>query len=303
MLFTSSAEMSGSESPSPTKCENEWPLVLSAAYSDVGREKPGLAVAGYCAALETWRHVDSHWQALLKRWNVKHFKISECENGLAEFGQYRDDPTDPQSPLKPRERERLRKVKLEFIDAISAHHHVLQGYAAAIVTEDLKRIIAEDTTASIIPLNEPYYLASELCLVAAAMLVGDFNMRPSTNAKIEVRPILGACEEHGGITHTVFDKFAKKNPRCAEVLLPPQYDDPGTNSWLQVADVLAYEVCTQLIECNSNSRDGYMCVSLRSLLPAMHRVFRLDCKNLKQIIHNYSSESIPVGHLLPQQLW
>lgn len=298
--FASAEVLSGSKSPSQMKRENEWPLVLSAAYLDGGNERPGLAVAGYSGAIDTWWSLNCHWQALLKRWNLKYFKASECENGLVEFAQYRDDLTGPKSPLKPHERGRLRKVKLEFIDAISARHHVLQGYGAAIATEDLKRIFAEDPAAPIIFLNKPYYIGAELCLVAATMLVSDVNMRCSRNDKIKVRPILGAREECGVITNTVFDKFAKKNPRSAEVLLPPQYDDHGNNSWLQVADMLAYEICTQLL---NHSRDDYMRVSLRTLLPAMHRVFRLDCKNLKQIIHNYSADSIPVRHLLPQQLW
>ena len=303
MPFAKTEELSRSKSPSQTKRENEWRLVLSAACFDEGSEKPGLAVAGYSAAIDTWWHLDCHWQALLKRWNLRYFKASECENGLVEFSQYRDELTSPKAPLKPHERERLRKVKLEFIDAISAHHHVLQGYAAVIATEDLKRIIPEDPTARIILLNKPCYLGAELCLVAAAMLVGDVNLRRSRNDKVEVRPILGACEECWGITHTVLDKFAKENPRSAEVLLPPQYDDHRTNSWLQVADMLAYEACTQLTEYANTSRDNYMRVSLRTLLPAVHRVFRLDCKNLKQVIHNYSADSISVQHLLPEQLW
>lgn len=302
MPFVSAEGLSGSKSASSqTKRENEWPLVLSAAYFDEGYGRPWLAVAGYSATIDTWSHLDSHWQALLKRWNLRYFKASECENGLLEFAQYRDGLASPKSPLKPHELERLRKVKLEFIDAISARHHVLQGYGAAIATEDLKRIIAETSTTPIIFLNKTYYLGAELCLVAATMLVSDVNMRRSRKAKIEVRPMLGPHEER--MTHTVFDKFAKKNPRSAEVLLPPQYDDHGSNSWLQVADMLAYELGIQLIECANDAKDGYMRVSLRALLPAMHRVFRLDCKNLKQIIHNFSSDSIPVRHLLPEQLW
>lgn len=303
MPFVIAEGLSGSKSPSQTKRENEWPLVLSAAYFDEGHGKPGLAVAGYSAAIDTWLHLDCDWQALLKRWNLKYFKASECENGIAEFAQYRDDLAAPKFTLKPHERERLRKVKLEFINAISARHHVLQGYGAAIATEDLKRVIDEDATAPVILLNEPYYIGVELCLVAATMLMSDANMRRSRNDKIEVRPVLGACEEHSGITATVFDKFAEKNPRSAGVLLPPLYVELGTNSWLQIADMLTYEIYKQLIEYANNSRDDYMRVSLCTLLPAMHRVFRLDCENLRQVIHNYCSDFIPARHLLAEQLW
>ncbi len=302
MAFASAEELFGSKSPFQTKRENEWPLVLCAAHFDESHEKPGLAVAGYSAAIDTWWRLDCQWQALLKRWNLKYFKASECEKGLVEFAQYRDDLAAPKSPLKPHERERLRKVKLEFIDAICARHHVLQGYGAAIATEDFKRIIAEDPIAPIIFLDKSYYIGAQLCLVAAAMLVIDINICRSGNDKIEVQPIFGAREEPGLTAKTLFDNFSTKNPRSTEVLLPPQYEDDRTNTWLQVADTLAYEICQQLLATANNTKDDYMRVSLRSLLPAIHRVFRLDYKNLKQITCNHSPDSIPIRHLLLEEL-
>ncbi len=239
MPFASAEELFGSKSPFQTKRENEWPLVLCAAHFDESHEKPGLAVAGYSAAIDTWWRLDCQWQALLKRWNLKYFKASECEKGLVEFAQYRDDLAAPKSPLKPHERERLRKVKLEFIDAICARHHVLQGYGAAIATEDFKRIIAEDPIAPIIFLDKSYYIGAQLCLVAAAMLVIDINICRSGK---------------------------------------------------------------QLLATTNNTKDDYMRVSLHSLLPAIHRVFRLDYKNLKQITCNHSPDSIPIRHLLLEEL-
>jgi hypothetical protein len=101
MPFASAEELFGSESPFQTKRENEWPLVLCAAHFDESHEKPGLAVAGYSAAIDTWWRLDCQWQALLKRWNLKYFKASECEKGLVEFAQYRDDLAAPKSSLKP----------------------------------------------------------------------------------------------------------------------------------------------------------------------------------------------------------
>lgn len=303
MPVASADELFGSESPFQTKRENEWPLVLCGAYFGEGHEKPGFAIAGYSAAIAAWWHLDCHWQELLKRWKLKYFKASECENGLAEFAQYRDDPADLKSPLKPHERERLRKAKIEFIDAICEHHHVLQGYGAAIVTEDFERIMGEDPVARGIFLDKPYYLGAQLCLVAAAMLVRDVNTLRTGNDKIEVRPVFGAHEERNGIAKTVFENFAIKNPRSAEVLLAPQYGDHRTDSWLQVADTLAYEIRKQLTPSAKNPSADYMRVSLRSLLPALHRVFRLNCRNVKQIISNHSPDSIPIPHLLPEELW
>ena len=303
MPIASAEELFRSGSPFQTKRENEWPLVLCSVYLDGSHEKPGFAIAGYSAAMDTWCHLDCHWQELLKRWNLNYFNASECENGLAEFAQYRDDPTDPKSRLKPHERERLRKAKIDFIDAICARHHVLQAYGAAIVTEDFERMIAEDPGAPPIFLNQAYYLGAQLCLVAAAMLVRDVNTRRSGNDKIAVRPIFGAHEECAGIAKTVFDSFATRNPRSAEVLSPPQYDDNRTNSWLQVANTLAYEIGKQLLRKTKTPSDDYMRVPLRSLLPAIHRVFRLNGENLKETISNHLPDSVPIAHLRPAELW
>src|SRR6267378_7014112 len=77
MPFASAEELFASKSPFQTKRENEWPLVLCAAHFDESHEKPGLAVAGYSAAIDSWWRLDCQWQALLKRWNLKYFKASE----------------------------------------------------------------------------------------------------------------------------------------------------------------------------------------------------------------------------------
>lgn len=303
MPFASVEELFGSESPFQTKRENNWPLVLYGGCFDESDAKPGLAIAGYSAAIDTWRRLECQWRELLKRWNLKYFKASECENGLVQFAQFRDDPTARKSSLMPHERERLKKVKTEFVDAICERHHVLQGYGAAIVTEDFEGIIDEDPGALIPFLDKPYSIGAQLCLIAAAMLVRDLNTRRSGHDQIEIRPILGSYEECGGIGKAVFDNFAKKNPRSAEVILPPQFDEDRTNSWLQVADTLAYEIRKQLTRKTKNPDDDYMRVTLRSLLPAMHRVFRLDGKNLTDITRNHSPDSIPIPHLLPEELW
>lgn len=302
MPFASVEELFGSESPFQTKRENNWPLVLYGGCSDESDAKPGFAIAGYSAAIDTWRRLECQWQELLKRWNLKYFKASECENGLAEFAQYRDDSTNLKSPLKPHERERLRKAKIDFVDAICKHHHVLQGYGAAIITEDFEGVIDEDPGAPSLFLDKPYSIGAQLCLIAAAMLVRDLNTRRSSHDQIEIRPILGSYEERGGIAKAVFDNFAKKNPRSAEVILPPQFDEDRTNSCLQVADTLAYEICKQLTRKPKTPDDDYMRVPLRSLLPAMHRVFRLDRKNLTDIMRNHTPDSISILHLLPEEL-
>lgn len=247
--------------------------------------------------------MDWAWQDLLKDWNLKYFKASECENGLKEFAQYRDDPTDQRSPLKPHEREKLKEIKIRFIDAIVKHHDDLQGYGAAIVTEDFNRIIAEDDVASVIFRDKPYYLAAQLCLVAAAMPARDANARRSGNDKIDVRPTFDSHEEYSEIAKAVFDNFGAKNPLSSQVLLPPKYDDDTTTTALQVADTLAYEIRKQLTRKIRDSSDDYMRVPLQRLLPAIYRVYKLDYDALKTIVLNQTPDSIPVAHLKPEELW
>jgi hypothetical protein len=277
--------------------------VIYGAYFDESDERPGFAIAGYSAAYDTWLHVDWAWQDLLARWKLKYYKASECENGLGQFAQYRDDPNDQKSPLKPNERDRLKEIKKQFIGAISKHHDDLQGYGAAIVTEDFHRVIAEDPAARKIFLDKPYYIAAQLCLVAAAMPARDSNLRRTGNDRIEVRPIFDSHEEYSGIARQVFYNFMKKNPQSAEVLLQPTYEDDLTTSPLQVADTLAYEIRKQLTRKIRNPDDEYMRVPLTRLRPAIYRIYNLDYENLNTIIAHQSPDKISVPHLMPEELW
>jgi hypothetical protein len=273
------------------------------AYFDESDEKPGFAIAGYSAALDTWLHLDWKWQELLKRWNLKYFKASECENGFVEFAQYRDSPTDQRSPLKPNERAKLKEIKTEFIDAICKHHDDLQGYGAAFIVEDFDRVIAEDPIARKIFLDKPYYLGTQLCLVAAAMPARDSNTRRSGSDRIEVRPVFDSHEEYSGMAKKVFDNFAKKNPLSAQVLLPPIYDDDVTNSSLQVADTLVYEIRKRLTRKIKDPNDEYMRVPLQRLLPAVYRVYKLGYDSLKVIAAHQTPDTISIPHLMPEELW
>jgi hypothetical protein len=283
--------------------ENRWPCVIYGAYFDESDHGPGFSVAGYSAAYDSWLHLDWAWRELLVRWNLQYYKASESENGLGEFAQYRDNPQDQRSPLKPHERAKLREIKAEFIDAICKHHDDLQGYGAAVVVKDFEKIIAEDEIARRIFLDKPYYLAAQLCLVAAAIPVRDANTRRSGNDKIELRPIFDSHEEYSGIAKKVFDNFAEKNPLSAKVLLQPAHDDDIKNTALQVSDSLAYEVRKELTRKIKDPEDDYMRIPLLRLKPAIYRVFKLDYKNLKVIAAHRIPDTIPIPHLMPEEMW
>lgn len=277
--------------------------MIYGAYYDESDEKPGFSVAGYAAAYDTWIHLDWKWQCLLKKWNLAYFKASECENLLGEFAQYRDRPSDLESKPKPNERDKLIEIKTEFVDAICKQSDDLQGYGAVVVVEDFERIISEDAEASRIFMDNPYYICFQLCLIAAAMPARDANARRSKEHRIQVKPIFDSHEEYSGLAKILFDKFIEKNPRSAEVLLPPSYDDDKTTSALQVADTLAYEVRKHLTRKIVNPNDEYMRKPMERLRPFVYRIYKLDYQALKLIVARQESDSIPVSPVKVEELW
>jgi Protein of unknown function (DUF3800) len=276
--------------------------MIYAAYFDESDDRPGFSLAGYSASYDTWLHLDWKWRDLLKHWNLEYFKASECENGWEQFAQYRDNPEDRRKPLKPNERERLKEIKTQFVDAICKHQDDLQGYGAVVVLKDFNKLITENEFAYELLSDSPYYVCFQLCLVAAAMPARDANMRRAKRDHIEVRPIFDSHEEYSGMAKVLFDKFSKKNPKSAEVLLPPSYDDDRNTSPLQVADTLAYEARKLLTRIIRNPEDDYMRVPMQRLLPSVYRLYRLDYDSLKAIVARQPADSVPLRSLTVKQL-
>jgi hypothetical protein len=272
---------------------NRTALVIYCAYYDESDLRPGFSLAGYSAAYDTWVHLDWAWKGLLNKWNLRYFKASECENLLKEFAQYRDDPKDHKSPLKPHERERQKEIKREFIDAICKHHDDLQGYGAVVVLEDFERLIAEDSRALSLFSDKPYYICFQLCLLAAAYPVRDANQHLPYNDRIRVKPIFDTHEEYSALAKVLFDRFCEKNPKSAQVLLPPDYESDVEVSALQVADTLAYEARKLLARKIRDPHDDYMRPPLLRLLPSLYRMYRLDYDALKLTIERQRSDAIP----------
>jgi uncharacterized protein DUF3800 len=283
--------------------KNRWPLVIYGAYYDESDEKPGFSLAGYAAPYLTWVHLDWKWQELLRKWNLAYFKASECENLLGEFAQYRDCPADLKSELKPNERSRLVEIKTEFVDAICKHGDDLQGYGAVVVVKDFERIISEDRAALKLFMDKPYYVCFQLCLVAAAMPARDFNLRQPKENHVYIKPIFDSHKEYSGLAKSLFDKFLKGNPRSAEVLLPPDYEDDKTVSALQVADSLCYEVRKLLTRKIANPQDEYIRKPLERLRPFVYRVYKLDYQALKLIVAKQDRDYIPISPVKVEELW
>jgi hypothetical protein len=181
--------------PFGTRREDRWPLLIYGAYYDESDEKPGFSLCGYAAAYDTWVHLDWKWKCLLKKWGLPYFKASECEHLLGVFAQYRDCPSDLKSPLSQHERDKVKEIKTDFIDAICKHKDDLQGYGAAVVIEDFEKIISENSAAARLFMGKPYYICLQLCLVAAAMPAWAENSRRPSGERIFIKPIFDSHEE------------------------------------------------------------------------------------------------------------
>jgi Protein of unknown function (DUF3800) len=288
--------------PLRSRPENRWPFVIYGAFFDESDEKPSFSLAGYSAAYDTWLHLDWAWRCLLTKWKLNYFKASECENLLGEFAQYRNNPKDLKSPLTSDERTKAVEAKTAFVDAVCKHGDDLHGYGAVVILEDFEKLIRESDEANRLFMDNPYYLCFQLCLVAAAMPARDANQKRSGDDRIQIRPIFDSHKEYSRVANTLFQKFKVKNPRSAEVLLPPGYDDDVDSSALQTADNLAYEV-RKLLTRQISKGDDFMRKAMERLRPFTYRVYRLDYQALKLIVARQDPDYIPIPYMKVEELW
>jgi len=177
------------------------------------------------------------------------------------------------------------------VDAICKHNDDLQGYGAVVVLKDFNKLITEDKAALELLSDSPYYICFQLCLLAAAMPARNANIRRTKEERIVVKPIFDSHEEYSGMAKVIFEKFSRKNPKSAEVLLSPSYDNDGNTSPLQVANTLAYEARKLLTSIVRKPDDDYVRVPMQRSLPSIYRLYKLIYDSLKAILH--VSRSIP----------
>ena len=266
-----------------------------AGYYDESLEGPGFAVAGYLAQYEVWIYLDWAWQDLLKKWDIKYFKASECENLLGEFAQYRDNPKDLKSQLKQHEWEIVKRAKTQFIDAITKHSHGLNGVGAAIVLPDFRKIVSEDSKALHYLTNNPYYIGLQLSLIAGTIAAADRNDgKKYKEDHIRIKPIFDSHEDYSSVAKAVFDQFIIKNPRSARVLLPLDYENDVETSAFQIADTLAYEVRKYLAD-KLEKPEKEPRTAFKRLLPTIHKLYRVDYAQLRRIVEKQgTSDLIPI---------
>jgi hypothetical protein len=179
---------------------------------------------------------------LAKAWRIKYFKASECENGLGEFAQYRDNPADVKTRLKQHEWEKLQKAKGQFIDAICKHADYIRGSGAVTNLKDFQRIISENAKAHALFMDHPYYVCLQAALSSATRKMFEENLHRSNEGKLYIKPIFDSHKDFSDIARIAYEKFRAKNTRAATILLPLDYEDDLDTPALQAADMLAYEV-------------------------------------------------------------
>lgn len=263
--------------------KSKYMAVIYAGYYDESTDSDSFSVAGYVAPYDTWIHLDWAWRDLVKKWNIRYFKASECENGLGEFAQYRDDPTDVKSRLKTHEWEKLQEAKTQFIDAILKHSDYIRGAGAVTNLKDFQKIISEDANANNFLMDHPYYVCLQVTLHSATRKMYEENAHRSQEEKLYIKPIFDSHKDFSGIAKIAYEKFREKNARAATVLLPLDYEDDIDTPALQVADMLAYEVRKHATN-QGRDPDRPMRNQLDRLLPTVEKIAKLNYDTLKEIV-------------------
>lgn len=268
-------------------------MVIAGSYFDESAAQGCFSLAGYMANYHAWVHLDWKWRELLKKWNVTYFKASECDSGFEQFAQYRDNPNDVKARLKQHEKDKLRPAKIDFVDCILDFRHEISGDGAVVIEKDFARLVAEDGKARRLLMTNPYYVALQLALVGVALPVYQFNQSRPKGNRCFIKPIFDSHKEYSKYTKILFDKFAAKNPKCAEVLLPPDHESDIDTAALQASDLLAYEARKLLVGQIATPPHPER-VAMTRLLPTVQRIFRLDYDTLRMLMARQKPDSISI---------
>ncbi len=266
--------------------------MICGGYFDESDDGPIFAMAGYVANYETWVHLDWAWRDLLKKWNVRYFKASECENLLGEFAQYRHNPNDLTTQLTREEWAVMCRAKTDFVNAICKYENDVIGIGVSTIKKDYDRIIAENEVAGKMFGDSPYYICLQLCLTGAVFSLTE---PLSARAKIDLRikPIFDSHAEFSATAKVLFDSFIEKNPECAKILLPPSYDRDEETTPLQVADMLAYEARKLSLDTIYKPEKKER-IAMTRLKPSIGRIYRLDYTTLEYLASQQRPDTISI---------
>jgi len=250
------------------------------AYFDESEDNYCISFSGYVAGYKTWIDFDWKWREVLKKWDIKYFKSSECETLVGEFLKYRSDPNHPRAPMTPKDKETARRARTDFTDVICQLQDSLCGIGAVVVKRDFERIISENSRALFLFGSEPYFLALQMCLTRMVTKLAQDN--GPFAGKHYIKPIFDSHEEFSGTAKRLYDKFKSKNPNVAAVLLPLNYEDDIDTAALQASDFLTYEVRKYLVGLDVEKRSER--ISLQRISPTVYAIDRVDYPALVDIL-------------------
>lgn len=255
--------------------------MILAAYFDESSDSYCFSVSGYVAGYATWVDFDWRWRDVLRKWNIKYFKSSECETLVGEFLKYRTDPQHPRAPMAKEDKDTARRARTDFTDVICQLQNSLCGIGTVVIKNDFERIISESEKARFIFGCEPYFMGLQVCLTRMVTRLEKDN-GPMVG-KHYIKPIFDTHEEFSGRAKVLYDKFKGKNPNVAAVLLPLSYDDDLETTALQASDFLTYEVRKYLLGEDVEKRPPR--ISLERISPTIYAIDRLDYAHLVDILN------------------
>jgi hypothetical protein len=255
-------------------------------------------VAGFIANNKVTAHLELRWNCLLKKHKLRYFKASECNAGLGEFLQYRDDPP-PQQWRKFSEREKavFDQIKTDFTDVIVDFADEMNGIGAVVILPDYQQLINDYSLAKT-TLLQPYYHCAQTVLMEAGLMVHREN-RDRKYAEpyvLRLRPVFDSHEAYSGRMKQIFDSFCKRNPLSSKYLLPLHYESDQLYTSLQVADNIAFEVRKYVVSTLGGNRP--MRTSLERILGLFWRVYKLDYRALKILVDEGAQDFNPIEPLL-----
>jgi hypothetical protein len=217
-------------------------MVAYAAYFDESDDNErAYAMGGFIGNQFDCIHLDWAWrEQILDAYDLKYFKASELNSGTGEFAKFRDDPNCLRTPFSKRESDLFREIKVKTVD-LFLNAEFLVGFGVVLLLPDYYRLRDELATNSL-ALPEPYFLCAGICMMEAGFAMNHFNAGEPKSQLDYLSPTFDSHKEYSRKANMMFEQFRARNPICAQLLLPPHYEDDQDYVVLQVADNLAWEM-------------------------------------------------------------
>jgi len=278
----------------PQSCKNGTLAVFAGRFDESYDENQKVfAVGGYLGRNEDWLELEPNIQQFLDKHNLRYFKASECEFGRGEFLQLRDNPNEPNLPLTPAEKTRLKATKTEFVSITNSCN--IWGIGATVLLEHFKSVLLEKPQASPVLSEHPYFLCFQAVIAEVAAQVNEVNHKLNFPRGSRAEMVAFVFDENGepsGKAKEIYDGFQLKNPDSSECMGSLSYASDLKFVLLQAADNFAYETMKGLL----NSRYDKGRVERKAMTRLKEKTWKIyvfDKPSLEMVVeHNLRREAI-----------